>query len=500
MQSQMQCPVCTLFLHVGMNLQVHLDTHPKDQVIQALVNLTVTQQQTNDNDLNTMQCSRYAPLLDEPVVITAHKDAVDSKSSIGYYPEPRQQQQQQQQPPQQYQQKQQQLPPPSLAQSSSRHHQQVVIVNSCSTSVFREGSTHPSSSTSAQQIITNRIPITSEEKTLEIARRPPPPLPAPVASKQISIVNLIAAPPPPPPPYDCVPHIHRQYINRNKSIAIDEPSQIPESNRPSAEQEQPINAEIDDEVHQINHENISEKHHHNDEVTDVCFVDDFESEECDETMKVDVDDEPHYHQSRPSSPIILDDDDDDDYDDENGNNENQPVRPNSVIHFIDYNYTNDEPILQITSSSKEITTFPIPIPPPNNPNMSALQPFQPMVSGRRKSSLRILSNVRLDPIYNVFGEYKLANTTLSAAILETKNEPEEEVFDLDATDGTMSLKSIAMDEDCAERQLNDDVEEGLYETVTMVPAALTDVRKNVKSMTIDANAIELEQSEKVSDV
>lgn len=36
MEQQRQCPVCTLFLHNGMSLEVHLDTHPKDQVIKAL--------------------------------------------------------------------------------------------------------------------------------------------------------------------------------------------------------------------------------------------------------------------------------------------------------------------------------------------------------------------------------------------------------------------------------------------------------------------------------
>lgn len=36
-QQQQQCPVCTLYLHPGMNLEIHLETHPKDQVIKALV-------------------------------------------------------------------------------------------------------------------------------------------------------------------------------------------------------------------------------------------------------------------------------------------------------------------------------------------------------------------------------------------------------------------------------------------------------------------------------
>lgn len=40
MDQLMQCPVCTLFLHNGMSLESHLDTHPKDQVIKALCSLS----------------------------------------------------------------------------------------------------------------------------------------------------------------------------------------------------------------------------------------------------------------------------------------------------------------------------------------------------------------------------------------------------------------------------------------------------------------------------
>lgn len=47
MESQIQCPVCTLYLHAGMNLQDHLELHPKEKVIAALVNLTLFQQQPN---------------------------------------------------------------------------------------------------------------------------------------------------------------------------------------------------------------------------------------------------------------------------------------------------------------------------------------------------------------------------------------------------------------------------------------------------------------------
>lgn len=41
MDQRVQCPVCTLYLHSGMTLESHLDTHPKDQVIKALCSLSV---------------------------------------------------------------------------------------------------------------------------------------------------------------------------------------------------------------------------------------------------------------------------------------------------------------------------------------------------------------------------------------------------------------------------------------------------------------------------
>lgn len=38
----MQCPICSLFLLPGMMLEEHLETHPKEQVIQALVRFAST--------------------------------------------------------------------------------------------------------------------------------------------------------------------------------------------------------------------------------------------------------------------------------------------------------------------------------------------------------------------------------------------------------------------------------------------------------------------------
>lgn len=36
------CPVCTLYLREGISLQKHLDTHPKEQVIEALIRASNT--------------------------------------------------------------------------------------------------------------------------------------------------------------------------------------------------------------------------------------------------------------------------------------------------------------------------------------------------------------------------------------------------------------------------------------------------------------------------
>ncbi|XP_035440592.2 uncharacterized protein LOC118269555 isoform X2 [Spodoptera frugiperda] len=46
-QLAVQCPVCTLFLHNGITLESHLDTHPKDQVIKALCSIASNSKSSN---------------------------------------------------------------------------------------------------------------------------------------------------------------------------------------------------------------------------------------------------------------------------------------------------------------------------------------------------------------------------------------------------------------------------------------------------------------------
>ncbi|XP_055848257.1 uncharacterized protein LOC129913547 [Episyrphus balteatus] len=50
MGGNVQCPVCTLFLLPGMNLSDHLETHPKEQVIKALVQMSL---KTETSDTST---------------------------------------------------------------------------------------------------------------------------------------------------------------------------------------------------------------------------------------------------------------------------------------------------------------------------------------------------------------------------------------------------------------------------------------------------------------
>lgn len=52
----MQCPICSLFLLPGMMLEEHLETHPKEQVIQALVRFASSKgKSSSSNSSNTQQ-------------------------------------------------------------------------------------------------------------------------------------------------------------------------------------------------------------------------------------------------------------------------------------------------------------------------------------------------------------------------------------------------------------------------------------------------------------
>lgn len=73
-----------------MNLQEHLNTHPKDQVISALVNMTLLQQRANDENPNNFECSRYEPLansddLNSSTDKTLPKAFQNQQQSITYF-------------------------------------------------------------------------------------------------------------------------------------------------------------------------------------------------------------------------------------------------------------------------------------------------------------------------------------------------------------------------------------------------------------------------------
>lgn len=147
MESQLQCPVCTLFLHVGMDLQTHLDTHPKDQVIKALVNITLTK----SNDPNTTSNDVHGKY--------AITDNAFAQEVNQFLPE-----------------------------TIPRRPQQVLFGYSCSTRVFREVPNQQSTTT--QKIITNALPSSHI---------------VPAIPAQASFSNQPSRKfPPPPPPYGSV--------------------------------------------------------------------------------------------------------------------------------------------------------------------------------------------------------------------------------------------------------------------------------------------------------
>lgn len=149
MESQLQCPVCTLFLHVGMDLQSHLDTHPKDQVIKALVNVTMTKQSNDPTTTTTTSNNvhgKYAQI-DE-------KAFAQEVNQVNQF----------------------------IPDTIPRRPQQVLVGYSCSTRVFRE--VPNPQSTTTQKFITNALPTSHIVPTIpaqasftnqQSQKFPPPP-------------------------------------------------------------------------------------------------------------------------------------------------------------------------------------------------------------------------------------------------------------------------------------------------------------------------------------
>lgn len=204
MQNQIQCPVCTLYLHVGMNLQIHLETHPKDQVISALVNLTLLQQNTNENDdeVAEFRCSTYSPLTQENVPqttpITSTDPILPKQRAIEYHSNELtapattcnaiEKQQQQQQPA---------VPPQESMTLTKNTQQQVMIVNSCSTTrVIRNDVTPQKQAILSSQILNNALPPVGKDSQTTTTTN------TNVSTKLAPIIFTAQQILPPPPPYD----------------------------------------------------------------------------------------------------------------------------------------------------------------------------------------------------------------------------------------------------------------------------------------------------------
>lgn len=209
MNSQIQCPVCTLFLHAGMNLQDHLETHPKEKVIAALVNMTLLQQQANDEDANNFKCSRYEPLSDDleplPQPSIVSTDGVPPRKQITYYNNTTEKQSQSQA----------HQPPPQ--QTPARR---VMIVNSRMSRVFQTPnsvSIQTENKSSRHHIIPK---TTSTTTTAAVAAAPPSRIIHLIATNVNTTNSSLTIPP--PPPYDtAVPlqSIQSQVSSNNHSTA-----------------------------------------------------------------------------------------------------------------------------------------------------------------------------------------------------------------------------------------------------------------------------------------
>lgn len=165
MEGVVQCPVCTLFLHPGMNLDEHLNTHPKDQVIQALTQLTLQRanilspqfvaKSPTPTAIASPPFTQPAPpppppppqqKPSPPAVVTAPETALVIQI-------PSTSQHQQHQPPQHHQQQQQQhvqvqASPQNLFNKQSISYVQdpqknIMIVNSCSTQFIQQRIANP---------------------------------------------------------------------------------------------------------------------------------------------------------------------------------------------------------------------------------------------------------------------------------------------------------------------------------------------------------------------
>lgn len=80
MDKLIECPVCTLFLHAGMNLHDHLETHPKEKVIDALVSMTIKQ-----IDTPTILTQQPTTSYQSPPQTFGNRRAFDNPNATTFY-------------------------------------------------------------------------------------------------------------------------------------------------------------------------------------------------------------------------------------------------------------------------------------------------------------------------------------------------------------------------------------------------------------------------------
>lgn len=266
MESKLQCPVCTLYLHVGMDLQTHLDTHPKDQVIKALVNLTMMTKSCNVPNTNNVP-SKYAPIAENAF-------GQEVNQNIQFIPD-----------------------------TVPRRPQQVLFGYSCSTRVFRDVSTQQPL-TSQKFIQTNALPTShivpavnaslTHQQNQKLPQQPPPPYGS-IVSK------LTIERPVPTSSYKLRSHQVELNGERNDSLYLPEHSVVDE-------EETVCEENVDDYGNQTD-QNIKYIEHGEEEyVEEDCEnVDQMEQGECAAYENVDPLQESHLLR-RPNSVIYMKDD------------------------------------------------------------------------------------------------------------------------------------------------------------------------------------------------
>ncbi|XP_055373796.1 protein PF3D7_1417600 [Condylostylus longicornis] len=82
MMDLVACPVCTLYLHKGMSLAEHLETHPKEQVIKALVSLATGSLSSGDILTNNVTNKTTTPVAPSTATSSANYENFQSANTV----------------------------------------------------------------------------------------------------------------------------------------------------------------------------------------------------------------------------------------------------------------------------------------------------------------------------------------------------------------------------------------------------------------------------------